>query len=132
MRKALFVILLTGISVCKIFAQPKNEVANSKHDSTTANSKFYFPSKLYTDSNAFTEALPKLAEQALSIYKEKKKSIYFDNLKNLYFFSNNFQKLLDAVDSFQAAKGDSTTRIEVKSYAVAKLKEISDHVSFEK
>jgi intracellular sulfur oxidation DsrE/DsrF family protein len=129
MRKVLFAILFAFIAT-SIDAQPKND-ANTTHDSASAKSKFYFPSRLYNDSVALAEVLPKLAEQTIEVYKEEKKSTYFENLRNLYFFSNNFPKLSETIDSSQSVGGDITEGIDVKSYAVARLKEKSQHVSFE-
>jgi len=131
MRKKLFVILFVCITVSKLIAQPKNDAAIATHDSIAAKSKFYFPPKLYNDSIALAEALPKLAQQAIEVYREEKKSTYLHNLRNLYFFSNNFQKLLDVVDSIRVVKDDSTEGIPVRSYAVAKLKEIAQQASFD-
>jgi hypothetical protein len=61
-------IVLTGTTTT--FAQ--TAYAPVTKDSVTENQKFYFPSNNYTDSVALIRAIPKLAEQVLSVYHERK------------------------------------------------------------
>ena len=114
MKKLLLVILsITGITAT--FAQPKADEPGT-HDH-----KYYFPVSLYGDSLAFNRAIPSLAEKVIADFSDKEKK-NFEKSAGYYFLSQDHKKVLEMVDSIEK-KGDALSGMELKSYAIAKMKE---------
>jgi hypothetical protein len=57
----------------------KPHLRQPSNDSAIATQKFYFPSSNYADSIALIKAMPKLAEEVLSVYHEQNKRTFFEN-----------------------------------------------------
>ena len=122
MRKLLLVILFIT-SITASFAQPKAEEP-SIHDH-----KYYFPSSLYDDSVSFNKAIPSLAEKVIADFSEKEKK-NFEKSAGYYFLAEDYNKVIASVDSLEK-KGDKLSGMELKSYAIAKMKEKDKPDSFE-
>jgi len=122
MRKLLLVIL-SITSITTLFAQPKAEEP-SIHDH-----KYYFPSSLYDDSVSFNKAIPSLAEKVIADFSEKEKK-NFEKSAGYYFLAEDYNKVIASVDSLEK-KGDKLSGMELKSYAIAKMKEKDKPGSFE-
>lgn len=105
------------------FAQPNAEEP-AKHDH-----KFYFPSSLYDDSIAFNNAIPSLAEKVIADFSEKEKK-NFEKSASYYFLAEDYKKVLAFIDSLEK-RGDILTGLELKQYALAKLKEKDKPGSFD-
>jgi len=122
MKKLILVILsITGITAT--FAQPKADEPGT-HDH-----KYYFPVSLYGDSLAFNRAIPSLAEKVIADFSDKEKK-NFEKSAGYYFLSQDHKKVLEMVDSIEK-KGDMLSGMELKSYAIAKMKEKEKAGSFE-
>ncbi len=111
-------------------SQPNNN-SNESKDSAAPKQQFYFPAKLYADSVAFEQAVPKLAEDVLAVYKEPKAKKYAENGLNFYFFTSNYQKIMEMLDSLQKFYDDNFFGVEIKSWALAKMKQQTEHIAFE-
>src|SRR6476659_10378851 len=60
---------------------------------------FYFPNKLYSDSNALYKALPNLAQQVITAYKDSSNSNYFKNAYHYQIEAGHYDKGLQFIDS---------------------------------
>ena len=129
MRQLLFTIFIVSAGTMTTFAQTAAPLIK---DSATGNQQFYFPSNNYTDSMALIKAMPKLAEQVLSVYHDENRRTFFENSIYYYLLSENYNKAVDLVDSVRKIDDDRSYDIEVKSYALAKLAEKKQEGSFEK
>ena len=123
MRQLLLIVLFIGTYLTNSFAQPKIE------EPTAHVHKYYFPSSLYDDSVAFNNAIPSLAEKVIADFSEKEKK-NFEKSAGYYFLAQDYNKLLAFVDSVEK-KVDPLTTLELKSYAIAKMKEKEKPGSFE-
>jgi intracellular sulfur oxidation DsrE/DsrF family protein len=123
MRQLLLIVLLIGTCLQNSFAQPKAD------EPAAHVQKFYFPSSLYDDSLAFTNAIPSLAEKVIAGFSEKEKK-NFEKSAGYYFLAQDYQKVLAFVDSLEK-KGDALTGLELKQYALAKIKEKDKPGSFD-
>ena len=122
MRQLVLIILFAGISVTPSLAQPKAEEPPADHH------KFYFPSSLYDDSLGFDKAIPSLAEKVIADFSEKEKK-NFEKSAGYYFLAQDYKKVIAFVDSLEK-KGDKLSAMELKSYAIAKMKEKDNPGSF--
>lgn len=122
MRKLLLAILLITC-LAPLFAQPKVE------EPAAHIQKIYFPASLYDDSIAFIKAIPSLAEKVIADFSEKEKK-NFEKSAGYYFLAQDYKKVIAFVDSIEK-KGDILTGMELKSYAIAKMKEKEKPGSFE-
>jgi intracellular sulfur oxidation DsrE/DsrF family protein len=130
MIQLLFAIFIVSSSTMTTFAQTTS--APVTKDSATVDQKFYFPSRNYTDSFALIKAMPKLAEQVLSVYHDENRRTFFENSIYYYLLSENYNKAVELVDSVQKIDDDKSYDIDVKSYALAKRAEKKQQGSFEK
>src|SRR5689334_11970775 len=118
MRQQLFAIFFIAVATTSTFAQT---TPGAIKGSTVASQKFYFPSKLYTDSTALGNAIPELAEQVLTAYHNSNKRTYYDNSIPVYLLAGDYAKAIAFVDSVRKIDGDSSYGIDLKSYALAKI-----------
>jgi lipoprotein NlpI len=130
MRQLLFAIFIISAGTMTTFAQTASAPATK--DSAAVNQKFYFPSSNYTDSIALIKAMPKLAEQVLSVYHDENRRTFFENSIYYYLLSEKYNKAVELVDSVQKIDDDKAYAIEVKSYALANAAEKKQQGSFEK
>jgi intracellular sulfur oxidation DsrE/DsrF family protein len=119
MRQQLLTIFIVLAATTTTFGQTASAPATK--DSATENQKFYFPASYYTDSNALTKAMPKLAEQVLSIYHDENKRTFFENSVHFYLLAENYNKAMDMIDSVQKIDDDKSYGTRMKSYARAKI-----------
>jgi intracellular sulfur oxidation DsrE/DsrF family protein len=128
MRQLFFTILIASAGAMTTFAQ--TTFSNDK-DSAMEDQKFYFPTIYYTDSTAFSKAMPKLAGQVLTVYHDEKKKTFFENSIYYNLLTENYSKAIDMVDSVQKIDDDKSYGIDMKSYARAKLADKKQPGSFE-
>ena len=127
MRQLLFAIFIVSAGTMTTFAQT---AAPSIKDSATGNQQFYFPSSNYTDSIALIKAMPKLAEQVLSVYHDENRRTFFENSIYYYLLAENYNKAIDMIDSVQKTDDDKSYGIDMKSYARAKIADKKQPGSF--
>ena len=130
MRQLLFAILIVSAGTMTTFAQTAS--APVIKDSATENQKFYFPASNYADSAALIKAMPKLAEQVLSVYHEENKRTYFSNSIPLLLLTENYKKAMGFVDSIRKIDNDNFYGINRMSYSLAKIAEQKQKGSFDK
>jgi intracellular sulfur oxidation DsrE/DsrF family protein len=130
MRQLLFAIIIVSTGAMTTFAQTAS--APVTKDSATENQKFYFPASNYADSVALITAMPKLAEQVLSVYHEENKRTYFSNSIPLLLLTENYKKAMAFVDSIRKIDTDSFYGINRMSYSLAKIAEQKQKGSFDK
>ena len=130
MRQLLFAIFIVSTGTMTTFAQTAS--APITKDSATETQKFYFPSGNYIDSIALIKAMPKLAEQVLSVYHDENKRTYFENSIYYYLLAENYNKAVEMIDSVQKIDDDKSYGIAMKSYALAKIAEQKQQGSFDK
>ena len=106
-----------------------NSSAQSKPAEEPQTHKYYFPVSLYDDSSALIKAIPLLSEKVIADFSEKERK-NFEKSAGYYLLAQDYQKVLAAVDSIEK-KGDVLSGMELKSYAIAKLKEKDKPGSFE-
>jgi intracellular sulfur oxidation DsrE/DsrF family protein len=106
-----------------------NSVGQTKPPDATNDHKYYFPVSLYDDSVALNKAIPSLAEKVIADFSDKEKKS-FEKSAGYYLLAQDYQKVLAAVDSIKK-KGDVLSGMELKSYALAKIKEKDKPGSFE-
>jgi len=116
-----YLVLLTALLLimCQGNAQDNQK---SPADSTPVAQKLYFPAKLHADSMALTWALPQLARQVVSGLSEKDKK-EFSKTVSLYLVAEDYPKTVETVDSLQMKTNDLSESMELKSYAVARMRE---------
>src|SRR5436190_1110157 len=121
--KKILLVILSIIRITVSFGQREAD------DSGIHDHKYYFPISLYGDSLAFDRAIPSLAEKVIADFSEKEKK-NFEKSAGYYFLSQDHKKVLEMVDSIEK-KGDMLSGMELKSYAIAKMKEKEKVGSFE-
>ncbi|HEY1872500.1 MAG TPA: DsrE family protein [Chitinophagaceae bacterium] len=125
-------LLLALSIVLTINTFSQTATAPSNKDSAIQDQKFYFPASYYTDSVALAKAMPKLAEQVLTVYHDNNKRTYYDNAIVYYLLTENYTKTIYLVDSIQKIDEDNSYGIDIKSYSLAKIAEQEQKGSFEK
>src|SRR5215831_15341631 len=123
-------LLFTFFIVSTITTFSQTTAAPIDKDSVAQDQKFYFPASYYIDSAALNKAMPKLAEQVLSVYHDDDKRTFFRNAIPLYLLTENYKKAMDMMDSVR--KIDDTYNIDQKSYSIAKLAEQKQAGSFDR
>ena len=123
MKQLLLIVLFIGTILPNSFAQPKAE------EPITHDHKYYFPLSLYDDSVALNNAIPSLAEKLIADFSDKEKK-NFEKSIGYYFLAQDYKKIIDFVDSLEK-KGDILTGLELKQYALAKIKEKEKPGSFD-
>lgn len=123
MKHLLSIMTFVTAFISSSSAQPKAE------EPIAHNHKFYFPSSLYDDSIAFNNAIPSLAEKLIADFSEKEKK-NFEKSAGYYFLAQDYKKVIEFVDSLEK-KGDILTGLELKHYAIAKIREKEKPGSFE-
>ena len=129
MRQLLFAIFIVLTGTTATFAQAAP--APVTKDSITGNQKFYFPSNNYTDSIALIRAIPKLAEQVLSVYHDENRRTFFENSIYYHLLAENYDRAVALIDSVQKIDDDKSYGIDMKSYARAKIAEKKQPGSFD-
>ena len=98
--------------------------------------RFYFPGSHIQDSAALQKAMPVLAEQLLTRYRENDRKLYRFNLLRLQLVAAKYQ---DALATIHSARKTTVTEpadfpalkdIQFESYAAARLREKKAHLSF--
>lgn len=117
--------LLSTLFVIIVFVFNSSAQTKSGEPSTH---KYFFPVSLYDDSVALIKAIPALSEKVIADLSEKEKK-NFEKTAGYYLLAQDYQKALSAVDSI-AKKGDVLSGMELKSYAIAKMKEKDKPGSF--
>jgi len=119
MRKFLVLFFIVSVGAMTTLAQTGS--ASITKDSATETHKFYFPSGSYIDSIAMIKAMPKLAEQVVSVYHDENKRTFFENSIYYYLLAENYNKAVEMIDSVQKIDNDKSYGIDMKSYARAKI-----------
>src|SRR5215471_4199307 len=131
--RRLFSLAFAAIAMAGAALSQSNTVSSIslKPKDSSSTQKFYFPVANYSDSGALSNAMPKLAEQVLVIYKETNKRTYYESSINYYLLSGNYAMGIAMIDSIQKIDDNPSFDIETKSYARAKISEGSHNGSFE-
>ena len=119
MRKFLVLFFIVSVGAMTTLAQTGS--ASISKDLATETHKFYFPSGSYIDSIAMIKAMPKLAEQVVSVYHDENKRTFFENSIYYYLLAENYNKAVEMIDSVQKIDNDKSYGIDMKSYARAKI-----------
>ena len=129
MRKFLVLFFIVSVGAMTTLAQTGS--ASITKDSATETHKFYFPSGSYIDSIAMIKAMPKLAEQVVSVYHDENKRTFFENSIYYYLLAENYNKAVEMIDSVQKIDNDKSYGIDMKSYARAKIADKKQPGSFD-
>lgn len=129
MRQLLLSIFIVSIGTIKSFAQTTS--GSVAKDSMAQNQEFYFPASYYTDSVALVKAMPKLAGQVLSVYREENKKTFFENSICYSLLSENYSGAIEMIDSVRKLDDDKSYGIDVRSFALAKMAEKKQPGSFD-
>jgi len=119
MRKFLVLFFIVSVGAMTTLAQTGS--ASITKDSATETHKFYYPSGSYIDSIAMIKAMPKLAEQVVSVYHDENKRTFFEKSIYYYLLAENYDKAVEMIDSVQKIDNDKSYGIDMKSYARAKI-----------
>ena len=129
MRKFLVLFFIVSVGAMTTLAQTGS--ASITKDSATETHKFYFPSGSYIDSIAMIKAMPKLAEQVVSVYHDENKRTFFEKSIYYYLLAENYNKAVEMIDSVQKIDNDKSYGIDMKSYARAKIADKKQPGSFD-
>ena len=129
MRQLLFAILIVSSGTMTTLAQTAS--APGTKDSASESQKFYFPSSNYADSIALIKAMPKLAEEVLSVYHEQNKRTFFENSVYYNSLAENYNRAIDMIDSVQKMEDDKSYGPRMISYARAKIADKEHPGSFD-
>jgi intracellular sulfur oxidation DsrE/DsrF family protein len=128
MRQLLLAIFIVTMGTTTAFAQTASAPTR---DSAVQDQKFYFPARFYSDSAALSEAIPKLAEEVLAVYRDNDKRTFFVKSIPLYLASRNYSRALDFVDSVRRIDGNNSYGVALRSYSLAKIAEQRQRGSFD-
>src|SRR6187401_1472378 len=121
-------LLLTAAFCCTCvftsFCQPKAE------DSAAANQKFYFPNSFYNDPVALDKAIPALAEKVINNFSADNKKDW-QKQADYNALANNFKNSLIAIDSLRKKNDDNSSKMAIRSYDLAMIKDSEKPGSFD-
>ena len=96
--------------------------------------QFYFPHKLYSDSNVLYKEMPQLARQVITIYKDSNKTTYYDNAFRYPLAAEDYTKTLEFIDSSRKYNEDRPCSKMVAfrpgNYVYAKKLSMNESASF--
>lgn len=124
MKQLLFTIGFTATCTTALFAQPKPE------DSTASNQKFYFPSALYDNPAVLDKAIPSLADKVINNFSADNKKDW-QKQADYNALAHNYKSSLIAIDSLRKKNDDNSSKMAIKSYDLAMIKDEEKPGSFD-